>query len=121
MYSINFPDMFSTTKTKLSTDKDATLINLKLLLSSEAGSLYGDPYYGTKIRRYIHEQNNIVLHDLIIDDIYLAITTFMPQIHIRRKDILLKAVNQEIYVTINCINKLDNEMNSYEIQLLNSL
>lgn len=47
MYSINFPDMVSSVTTKLISDHDATVQNLKLVLLSDRGSLFGDPYFGT--------------------------------------------------------------------------
>ena len=121
MRSISFPDIFSSTTTRVVKDNDATLSNLRLLLASESGSLFGDPYFGTKLRRFIYEQNNIVLRDLIIDDIYLAISTFMPQLYIERKDITITTDNTDIYATINCINKLDNIPNTYQIRLLSNL
>ena len=121
MKSISFPDMFALTYTKTVSDYDATLSNLKLLLATESGSLYGDPYFGCKLRRFLFEQNSVVLRDLIIDEIYLCIITFMPQLHINRSDIVIKSEKSSIYVTINCINKLDNLPNTYEIQLLDTL
>lgn len=47
MYSIKFPDMLSSAKTNLVADKAASLSNLKLLLKSKRGELFGDPYFGT--------------------------------------------------------------------------
>lgn len=121
MKSISFPDMFAHTHTKISSGRDSTLSNLKLLLTTETGSLYGDPYFGTRLRRFMYEQNNIVLRDLIMDDIYLSIVTFMPQLHLDRKDIVITGDDTSIYATINCINKLDNMAYSYEVQLLNNV
>lgn len=47
MYSINFPEMVSNVTTKLVSDHEATIQNLKLTLLSERNSLFGDPYFGT--------------------------------------------------------------------------
>ena len=47
MYSIAWPNMFSGKGTKLVSDHDATVQNLKLMLLSDRGSLFGDPYFGT--------------------------------------------------------------------------
>ena len=121
MKSIAFPDMFTSTVTRVVKDSDATLSNLKLLLTSETGALFGDPYFGTRIRNFMYEQNNIVLRDLIVDAIYLAIATFMPQLYVTRKDIKVDGDETHVYATINCINKLDNMSNSYQIQLLSNL
>ena len=118
MYSIAFPEMFSSARTNLVQDHEAVLSNTKLLLGSFKKSLFGDPYFGSKIKDFIYEQNNIVLQDLIIDDIYVAIKQFMPQISIKRNDIKIQSKNDTLYVTINCINKLDNQPNMFEIELV---
>lgn len=117
MYSIAFPNMLSSAKTNLIKDKEATMSNMKLLLASWKTSLFGDPYFGTNIKTFIYEQNNIILRDIIIDDIYLSLQEFLPQVSLKRSDIKLTLKNQEIYCTITCINKLDSQVNLYEINL----
>jgi phage baseplate assembly protein W len=117
MYAIEFPRMFDSASTKLVKDSDATLQNIRLLLETCKGELLGDPYFGSKFKRYIYEQNNIILRDIIIDDILVCLQTFIPQIAVTRKDIVLTSVRSDIYATINCINKIDNEPNSFEIRL----
>lgn len=121
MYSINFPDMFTTSRTKLIKDHDATLSNLKLLLASEKTSLFGDPYYGTILKRVIYEQNTVVLQDLIIDEIYTSILMFMPQIKLTRKDISIYSDGTDIFAKINCINLIDYTNNLYNIRLTNNV
>ena len=117
MYSIAFPEIFSSSGTRLVKDKDATMSNLRLLLASWKNSLFGDPYFGSNIKNFIYEQNNIILRDLIIDDIYVSIQQFMPQIYIKREDIEIINDGVDVYVNINCINKLDKELNTYQINL----
>ncbi len=117
MYSIAFPEMFNTASTKLAKDHEATVSNMRLLLASWKTALIGDPYFGTNLKKFIYEQNNVVLQDLIIDDIYLSLQTFMPQVYVTRKDITIRHDGVDIYTTINCINKLDNQPNMYEINL----
>lgn len=117
MKSIAFPNMFNSANTRLVSESEATLQNIKLLLESTRGSLLGDPYFGTKLKRYIYEQNNIILRDIIIDEILVAIQTFIPQVKITRKDIEIISDKSDIIVTINCINKLDSTVNTYQINL----
>lgn len=117
MYSIAFPDMLSSANTNLLEDREATMSNMRLLLASWKNSLFGDPYFGTNIKRFIYEQNNIILQDLIIDDIYLSLHDFMPQLVVNRNDISIRSDRTSVYVTINCINKLDNEINLLDIKL----
>lgn len=117
MYSIAFPNMLSSAKTNLVKDHEATMSNMRLLLASWKTSLFGDPYFGTNIKTFIYEQNNIILRDIIIDDIYLSLQEFLPQVSLKRSDITLTLKNQDIYCTINCMNKLDSQVNLYEINL----
>ena len=53
------------------------------------------------------EQNNKILQDLIIDDIYTAILTFMPQLILDRKDIKVTSDRDTVYVNIKATNLLD--------------
>jgi hypothetical protein len=118
MYSIAFPEMFSGVRTNLVQDREASLSNMKLLLASWKNSLFGDPYFGTRLKNYIYEQNNSVLRDLVIDDIYVSLQEFMPQIYVERKDIVIESKGTSIYANITCTNKLDRTINLYQIKLL---
>lgn len=117
MYSIEFPNIFNSSSTRLVKDSSATLQNIKLLLESCKGELFGDPYFGSRIKRYIYEQNNVILRDIIVDDLLVCLQTFIPQLAVTRKDITLKSTGTDIYAVINCINKIDNEPNLFEIRL----
>ena len=70
--------MFTSSKTLLVSDHEATFQNLKLLLESERESLFGDPYFGVLLKRFLYEKNNLILRDLVIDEIYTAIKTYIP-------------------------------------------
>ncbi len=121
MRSIAFPNIFSRTYVNMVEDYDASLQNLLLLLWSNKGELFGDPYYGTNLKRFLYEQNDAILRDLIIDDIYTAIKLFMPQITVERKDITLKSDTRgTITANIKAINKLDFSTDMYNIVLLQS-
>jgi len=118
MYSLAFPDMFTTSRTKLYEDREATLSNLKLLLLSFKGNLLGDPYFGTNIHKIIYSNNTQILKDLIVDDIYVAISQFMPQLRVARKDIDIYGDGKNLYATINATNLLNYTTNMYEINLI---
>ena len=117
MYSIKFPDMLNSAGTNLIADHEATISNLRLMLASWKTSLLGDPYYGTNIKRYIYEQNSIVIKDLIIDEIQLAIFHFMPQVYVERKDINIRQDGDEVWVDIKALNTLDNQPDMFSIKL----
>lgn len=117
MKSIKFPNMFSRSSINLVEDKEATKQNLKYLLLSSKGELFGDPYFGTNIVKFYHDPNDLVLQDLLLDDIYTAIAMFMPQISITRNDIKLERSFSKLTVSIKCINQLDFTTNLYNIVL----
>lgn len=117
--AIRFPDMLSSNKAAIVTDKAATQQNLKLLLLSNKYTLFGDPYFGSNIRRLLFEYNNVILQDLVIDDIYSAINTYMPQIRVLRQNIVVTSDGNSVSVTIRAQNLLDYSFDEYTINLLN--
>ena len=117
MYSIAFPNILSSTTTNLVKDKEATSSNLQLLLLSERNSLLGDPYFGTELKALLFEQNDNVLKDIVIDEIYTSIQTFMPQLVVKRSDIEITAQQEKAYITIKGLNLLDFTTNLYNINL----
>lgn len=119
MKSIDFPKMFKSTSTNIVSDKEATEKNLKWLLQSEKGELFGDPFYGIRLKRYIYEQNNSVLKDIIIDEIYTQLCLFMPQLVIKRNDITIEQDREKakLYANIKALNRLDYTTNLFNIVL----
>lgn len=118
MKSIAFPKMFNSSSTNIISDREATENNLKLLLLSEQNELLGDPYFGTGLKKYIYEQNNPVLRDMLVDNIYTAIALFMPQLVVKRKDISLKHYRNKLYCEIRATNQLNFQTDMYNIVLL---
>ena len=114
--SIAFPNMFTRTSTNFVTDKEATFQNLKYLILSEKGELFGDPFYGVGLKKYLFDQNDTIIKDLVLDDMYTAIATFMPQLRINRNDLKLRTGDKgEIFVDIRAINQLDFTTDLYSI------
>ena len=118
MYSFAFPNMLSSTQANLISDKEAVKSNLKLLLSSERLSLFGDPYFGIQLKKYLFEQNNSVMDTMLIDDIYTAIALFLPQLVVRRQDITLTHQGTELVCSIVGTNQLNFQLDSYDIVML---
>ena len=118
MYSIAFPDMLTRNRTKLVKDKDATSNNLLLILKTVTKEcLFGDPYYGTNLLRIIYEQNNILLRDIVVEEIYTAITTYIPQLQLTRKNINVYGQDSKLYAEIKAINRIDQQVDLYNIEL----
>lgn len=120
MNSINFPKMFQGNGTIINKDADSNksiLEWLHLLLSSEAGTMHGDPEFGLRIKRYAFDQNNYVLRDILIDEIYTKILYFCPSIYLERKNIKITSEMHTIKVNIVCKNQATFETNMYDLVL----
>lgn len=119
MNSLSFPNFLSDTKSIVS-DKEATRSNMRLLLASERRTHFGDPYFGTNLKRAFFSQQTVALRDMLIDEIYTTLVTFMPQIHVTRKSITIESVRNELYATVQYWNKIDGTSDTYSIKLTES-
>lgn len=120
MYSLAFPNIFNTSKTNLIRDKEATVTNLKLLLLSNQGGLLGDPQFGTTLTEMLFNQNDDVIKELVVEEIYTAIQTFMPQIKVKLEDIDVSTDGKStVFIKIKGINVLDYQLDTYELALSN--
>lgn len=117
MYSFNFPSMLSGVTSKLLQDKEAIRSNVLLLLQSERKTLFGDPYFGSQLKRLLFEQATSLVADLVIDELYTTLTTFIPQIFLTRKDITLTCDGTDIFATVRYVFVLDNTVDLYTINL----
>lgn len=121
MKSIAFPNMFNRSSTNIVSNYYATQQNITTLLMSGKSELFGDPYYGSTLKKFLYDQNDETLQDLLIDDIYVALCTFMPQIRVERKDIkVARDGKASVSVQIKALNKADFTTNMYNIVLLQS-
>ena len=119
MRSISFPNMFKTTSTIVKTDShDATYQNILLVLGAEKGDFVFDPYFGIRLRRYLFDQNNYILRDVIIDEIYTQLLIFMPQLLINREDITINIERSKMVCNIKVTNRVNFVVDSYNVVLL---
>lgn len=118
MKSLSFPIMFKNSRTLIKEDEAATMTNLALLLKSSKTSLFGDPYFGTRLMDLFYSQNTVALNDIVIDEIYTAILQYMPQLKLTRKDITVTRDGLALYVNITATNSLDLSTNMYGIKLM---
>lgn len=119
MNAIKFPDMLNNNKASIVEGIEATAQNLKYLLLSNKLTLLGDPYFGANLQKLLYENNNVVLRDLVVDEIYTAISTFMPQIRVLRKNISVDSDGNKIIVNIKAQNLLDFSFAEYSVVLTN--
>ena len=117
MKSIAFPKMFNKNSTNISKDFNATKQNTLLLLHSEKGDLFGDPYFGIRLKRYLFDQNNYILKDIIIDEIYTQLALFMPQLIVKRNDIKIKQDRAKLYCNFKATNQANFKTDMYSLVL----
>lgn len=118
MYSFNFPDMFNNGTTSiLLADKDAVKSNIRLLFGCEKKELFGDPYFGLLLKQAIFAQANSVIVDLLIDEIYVGLVTYIPQIYLCREDIEITTDKINLYANVKYTYVADNTSDLYTIKL----
>ena len=120
MYSLAWPDMFTSVETKLLSDKKAIASNLILLLNSERMELFGDPYYGAMLKPIIFQPNNSIIADLLIDEILNTLQNYMPQIYVTRSDIKVWSDKINLYASIKSTYRKDSTSDLYIINLTNN-
>lgn len=119
MYSIAFPDIFNGSKVNLNKDYDAIKVNLKSLLMSNRGGLYGDPFYGLNMKQILWSQAcKPVVEELLKDEIFNAIYSYMPQVTITRDDIDVKVSGNVVQASINVEVDPTVPSNLFNIQIL---
>ena len=104
-------------KTGIYKNQDATMSNLKTLLLTTKGELLGDPDFGCSLKRMLFEQGTPIIKDLVIDDIYTAVLTFMPQIILKRNDINVYTDGVDVFVDLKCVNLLNQQIDAFTINL----
>ena len=119
MNSIGFPEMFKSSATLVVKDREASLQDLQLLLASEKGELFGDPFFGVRVKKYTFNQNNYVLRDILVDEIFTQVKVFAPQITVNRDDIKIIQTGNTLVTNIKGINKLDFTTDMYQLELFN--
>lgn len=121
MNSLAWPKMFdSGTYTGLYEDKEAIKSNLLLLLNCERSSLFGDPFFGGSLNQIKFQQNTAILADLVIDELYTLIQTYIPQLYVSREDIKIYQNREVLSATIRVTYRIDNTSDLYYINLTNT-
>lgn len=117
MKSIEFPRMLNSNSTRIVKDSDATKQNAVLLLKCEKGELFGDPFFGILLKKYLFNQNNAILKDIIIDEIYTQLALFLPQVRVARSDIQIIFERGKLYCKFRGINQANLKLDSYSLVL----
>ena len=125
MRSLKFPRMFGINQTEVWKSEDysqQTVQNCKLLLQTERGTLLGDPFFGNMLKKYLFDQNNYLLKDIIIDTIYGQLVLFLPQLNINREDmdIFQDDTKGKLICKFSGTSQIDYTINTYSLELLSS-
>ena len=121
MYSIAFPNIFNGSTIRLYKDETAAKSNLRNLLGSNKGGLFGDSDFGTALKQIMWDQAHPdVAKELIRDEVYEAILSYMPQTTIDRDTIGVEIEDNVVKVTIRAYNDMGIYSNLLEISLLNN-
>ena len=121
MDSLAFPDMFTSSAVKVIHDNEATASNLRLVLLSSKNEMFGDPEFGSSLWRVLYQQNGTILVDIVIDYIYSCITTFMPQLYLKRSDIKIEQNGIYLSAKFKATNMLNYTTDMYEISLMDDI
>lgn len=112
--------MFNSNSTNVTkSNLEATKQNTILLLHSEKGELFGDPYFGIRLKKYIFNQNSYVIKDILIDEIYTQLALFLPQLVVNRNDIEITQDRAKIYCSFKGTNQIDFTTDMYSLVLYN--
>ena len=120
-YSISFPNMFNKSHVNLEKDYDAIKQDLILLLGSNKGGLYGDPWFGTEIKSILWDQaHEDIAVRIIKEQIYESIYSYMPNnVTINSNDIVVNIIDNYVNVQINLSAYSNKENDMLDISLLN--
>lgn len=120
-YAVSFPNIFNKSTINLKKDGDAIRQDLILLLSSNKGGLYGDPWFGTAIKPILWDQNHeTIMTELTRDEIFESIYSYMSEnVGIERQDIAITIVDNYVNVEINLSVYSNKENDMLNISLLN--
>ena len=122
MRTIKFPKMFNTNNTRVwksSEYLDATKQSTELLLHTTRGELFGAPFFGLMLKRYLFDQNSYILKDAIIDMIYTQLSLFIPQVKVKREDIEIIQDREKgkLYCAFSGVSQIDYTHNTYNLLL----
>lgn len=77
--------------------------DLKLYLSTEKGTLFGRPDYGTDLQRYLFEPTTVETGEAIRQEVVDAIKRSYPKLNLQQVDIKFigDGINVHIYYSVN--------------------
>jgi len=113
--------MFNKSHINLEKDYDAIKQDLILLLGSNKGGLYGDPWFGTEIKSILWDQaHEDIAVRIIKEQIYESIYSYMSNnVTINPDDVIVNIIDNYVNVQINLSAYSNKENDMLNISLLN--
>lgn len=101
--SITHPKMISITNGNVDIDKLDTSINrsIALILLTGKGEVFGNPEFGSNIRKFLFDNYNDNLKELIIDEIIDSVSKWEDRIIINRSDISIEQEDLTLKIHIS--------------------
>lgn len=101
--SIQFPYLFSllSGNTQLDTNFDSINRSIALILLTGKGEVFGNPEFGSDIKRYQFQEMTPAVQQLLADVIIDAITKNENRIDINNKDIQMEQVEDKLYIKLS--------------------
>lgn len=109
--------MFSSSSTYVVEGYDASKQDIELLVKSEKGELFGDPFFGIRTDSFRYNQNSSVMRDILADELFTQLSIFAPQIYLTRNDVEVRSEGSTVYAVVKCTNRSDFKTNMYELVL----
>lgn len=100
--SIKHPNEFSIVsgKTQLIREIESIDQSIRLLLTTAKGELFGDPYFGCNLYKYLYDYSGETLYQLIKDDIVQTLTEQDTRVFVTDQDITIEEDGDSLRIKV---------------------
>ncbi len=112
--SIKFPYLFNG-DTQLDVNFDSINRSISLILLTGKGELFGNPNYGSDIKRYQFMEITPEIKNLLADEIVNSIRQFENRVEITNNDIIIKQINDKLSINIKYSLKNSNVQGTTDV------
>jgi hypothetical protein len=115
--SITHPKIFSITNGNTGLDTLSTSINrsISLILLTAKGEVFGNPEFGSDIRKYLFEYITDTTKELIIDEIMNSVSMWEPRIILERNNITIEQDDMTLKIHISYTLTNSNIMGNTDV------
>lgn len=115
--SITHPKIFSIINGNTGLDTLSTSINrsISLILLTAKGEVFGNPEFGSDIRKYLFEYITDTTKELIIDEIMNSVSMWEPRIILERNNITIEQDDMTLKIHISYTLTNSNIMGNTDV------